>query len=89
MGLLPCLPIAYVLPFVTVASSLVLGAGIGLTAYAISLDTVQKQMQRNLSASLDAAAGQVTDLLRDVEIDLRLRPNGRRRAAVNAVLGCA
>jgi methyl-accepting chemotaxis protein len=72
MGLLPRLPIAYVLPFVTVASSLVLGAGIGLTAYAISLDTVQKQMQRNLSASLDAAAGQVTDLLRDVEIDLRL-----------------
>ncbi len=70
MKLIPTLKIAQKLPLVLVGSALVVGLGIGLAAYSIGLQTVEQQRQESFEASLQSAADQVSDYLKNVQIDL-------------------
>ncbi len=72
MGLLPKLKIAQKLPLVLVGSALVVGLGIGIAAYLIGLQTVERQRQQSMDAVVQSSSDQITDYFRTVEVDLRL-----------------
>jgi methyl-accepting chemotaxis protein len=72
MGFLERLKIAHKLPAAVVGSALVVGLGIGISAYFIGLNTVNAQRQQAMDASTLASVVQVTDYLKAVDVDLKL-----------------
>ena len=72
MGILERLKIAHKLPAAVVGSALVVGLGIGISAYFIGLNTVNTQRQQAMDASTLASVVQVNDYLKAVDIDLKL-----------------
>ena len=84
MPLFPQLKIAQKLPVILVGSALVVGLGIGIAAYMIGLQTVDKQREQSFSASVQSATDQVDDYFRNVSIDTA-DPRYRARATG----GCA
>ena len=72
MGILERLKIAHKLPAAVVGSALVVGLGIGISAYFIGLNTVDTQRQQAMDASTLASVVQVNDYLKAVDIDLKL-----------------
>jgi methyl-accepting chemotaxis protein len=70
MPLLPKFKIADKLPLILVGSALLVGLGIGVAAYSIGLQTVEQQRQQSFEASVQSAADQAADYLKNVQIDL-------------------
>jgi methyl-accepting chemotaxis protein len=70
MPLFPRLKISQKLPLILVGSALVVGVGIGISAYVIGLRTVDQQREQSFSASVQSATDQVSDYFHNVSIDL-------------------
>ena len=72
MARLPSLKIAHKLPLALIGNALMVGLGIGVAAYFVSLDTVQTQREHNFEASVQSGIGRLQDYIKGVGADLRL-----------------
>ena len=66
------LKIAQKLPLVLIGSALVVGVGIGISAYLIGLGTVDQQRAERMDASVQSGLDQVQDYFNNVSTDLKL-----------------
>lgn len=72
MRLLPNLSIAHKLPLALIGSALVVGAGIGLAAYSVGLQTVDQQRAERMDASIRSSIDHLQAYFTNVTNDLKL-----------------
>jgi len=83
LSFLPNVKIAVKLPLVVVGMAMLFGLGVGVSAYLISLETVQTQREASLNASVQASYDQLSAYFQGVETDVKLM--ARRGDTVNAL----
>ena len=83
LSFLPNVKIAVKLPLVVVGMAMLFGLGVGVSAYLISLETVQTQREASLNASVQASYDQLSVYFQGVETDVKLM--ARRGDTVNAL----
>lgn len=69
---MPKLMISQKLPLAVVGTALILAGAMGLSAYWISYQSLQAQIQSSLTAAVETAADELTSYLGSVALDLRL-----------------
>ena len=72
MSILPKFKISQKLPLALIGSALIVGLGIGISAYAIGLQTVEEQRQERMDASIQSGLDQVQAYFDNVSVDLKL-----------------
>ena len=72
--------IAQKLPLVLIGSALVVGVGIGIAAYMIGLETVDRQRAERMDASVQSGLDQVQDYFKNTSVELQLSSVSKKKS---------